>query len=82
MISVLIFTFYIINQIPIFIQHLTQLVFWIPVIKSNLMEVSEQPRGETSALNVMAIRDQRHENVSIQRTLLEDVDVAPPQGTA
>ena len=46
------------------------------------MEVSEQPRGETPALNVMAIRDQRHANVSKQRTLLVDVDVTPPQGAA
>ena len=61
------FTFYIINKISIFIQHLTLLVFWILVIKSNLTEVSEQPRGETTALNVIVIRDQRHANVSKQR---------------
>ena len=67
-ISILIFTFYIINQISIFIQHLTRLVFWILVIESNLTEVSEQPRDETPTLNVMA--------------LLVDVDVAPPQGAA
>ena len=67
-ISILIFTFYIINQISIFIEHLTRLVVWILVIKSNLTEVSEQPRGETPALNVMAIRDQRHANVSKQGT--------------
>ena len=36
------------------------------------MAVSEQPRGRTHALNVMAIGD-----VSKQRTLLVDVDVAP-----
>ena len=65
-----------------FIQHLIRLVFWILVIKLNLTEVSEQPRGKTPTLNVMVIRDQRHANVSKQRTLLEDVDVAPPQGTA
>ena len=82
MISILIFTFYIINQISIFIQHLTRLVFWILVIKSNLTEVSEQPRGETPALNVMMVRDQRHADVSKQRMLLEDVDVAPLQGAA
>ena len=81
-ISILILTFYIINQISICIQHLTQLVFWTLVIKSNLTEVSEQPRGETPTLNVMAIRDQRHANVSKQRILLEDIDVALPQGTA
>ena len=69
-------------KITFFIQHITRLVFWILVIKSKLTEVSEQPRGETPALNVMAIRDQRHANVSKQRTLLEDVDVAPPKGAA
>ena len=66
----------------IFIQHINRLVFWILVIKSNLTEVSEQPRGEIPALNVMAKRDQLHANVSKQTTLLVDVDVAPPQGTA
>ena len=76
------FTFYIINQISIFIPHQTRLVFWILEIKSNLKEVSEQPRGETPALNVMAIRDQRHANVSKQRTLLVAVDVALPKGAA
>ena len=81
-ISIFIFTFYIINQISNFIQHLTRLVFWILVIKLNLLEVSKQPRGETPAFNVMAMRDQRHANVSKQRTLLEDVDVVPPQGAA
>ena len=82
MISILIFTFYFINQISIFIQHLTRLVVWILVIKSGTAEVSEQPRGETQAFNVMAIRDKCHSNVSKQRTLLVDVDVAPPQGAA
>ena len=62
--------------------HLTRLVFWILVIKSNLTEVSEQPKGETPALNVMAIRDQRLAKVSKQRTLLVDIDIAPPQGAA
>ena len=81
-ISILIFKFYIFNQISIFIQHLTRLVFWILVIKSNLAKLSEQPRGETPVFNIMAICDQRHANVSKQRTLLEDVDVAPPQGAA
>ena len=51
-------------------------------IKSNLMEELGQPRGENPALNIMAIRDRRHANVSKQRTLLVDVDVAPPQGAA
>ena len=35
-----------------------------------------------SALNVMAIRDQRHENVSKQTTLLAGDDVTPPIGAA
>ena len=47
-------------------------------IKYYLTKVFEQPRDGTPALNVMAIRDQRHTNVSKQRTLLADVDVAPP----
>ena len=45
------------------------------------MENLEQPRGGTPALNVMAIRGQRHANVSKQTTLLADVDVAPPHST-
>ena len=35
-----------------------------------------------SALNVMAIRGQRHINASKQTTLLAGVDVAPPNGAA
>ena len=46
------------------------------------MEVLEQPGGGISAFNVMVISDQRHANVSDQRTLLADVDVAPPEGMA
>ena len=34
------------------------------------------------ALNVMAICDQRHINVSKQTKLLAGVDVAPPNGAA
>ena len=81
-ISMFMFTFYIIIQLSIFIQHLTRLVFYISVIKSSLTEVSEQPRDETPALNVMEIRDQRHANVNKQRMLLVDVEVAPPKGAA
>ena len=77
-ISILIFAFYIISLLSIFIKHLTRVAFWILVIKSNLNEVSEQPRGKTPALNVMEIYDQGHANVSKQRTLLVDVEVAPP----
>ena len=42
------------------------------------MEGLEQPRGGTPMLNVMAICDQ----VSKQRMLLADVDVASPHGAA
>ena len=38
-------------------------------------------RGGTPALNVMAIRNQRHANVSKQRTLLADADIAPHHGS-
>ena len=41
----------------------------------------EQPGGGTPALNVMAISGQCHTNVSKQRMLLADVNIAPPQGT-
>ena len=37
----------------------------------------EQPKRQISALNVMAIRVQRHANVSKQETLLEGLDVSP-----
>ena len=50
-------------------------------IKYCLTEVLEQPGGGIPALNVKAIRDQRHANVSKQTPLLDDVDVAPPYGT-
>ena len=43
--------------------------------------VLEQPGGGTPALNIMAIRDQRHANVSKHRTLLAVVNVAPTHGT-
>ena len=81
-IEILIFTFYIINQIYIFIRHLTRLVFWILVIKTNLTEVSEQQRGGPPALNVMAMRDQRHANVSKQRMLSVGADIALPHSSA
>ena len=47
-----------------------------------LSEVLEQPESGTPMLYVMAIRDQLHENVSKQRTLLIDGDIAPPHGMA
>ena len=46
------------------------------------MEVLEQLGDGTPALKAMAIRDQRHANVSKQRTLLADADVVPHHGSA
>ena len=60
-------------------QHLAS--FSIFRIKYCLREVLEQPGGGIPALNVKAIRDQRHANVSKQTPLLADVDVALPYGT-
>ena len=74
MISILILTFYIINHISIIILHPIALVFLIFGTKYCLTEVFEQPRGETPAFNVMAIRGQRHAHFSKQSTLLVDVD--------
>ena len=82
MISTLIFTFYIISQIYFIILYQIRLVFLIFENKYCLMEVLEQLRGGTSALNAMAIRDQRHANLSKQRTLLADADVVPHHGSA
>ena len=81
MISVLIFTFYIINEISIVILHPVRLVFPIFRIKYCLTDVLEQPGCRTPTLNIKAIRDQRHANVSKQKTLFADVDVAPPHDT-
>ena len=81
MISILLFTFYIINQICFIILYQIRLVFFIFEIKYRLTEVLEQPGGG-GALNVMAIRDQRHANVSSQRMLLADADVSPHHGSA
>ena len=81
MISILIFTFYIINKIYFIYLAQTGHVFRIFRIQSYLTEVLEQPIGGTPALNVMAIRGKSHANVSKQNgTLLAGVDVAPPQG--
>ena len=57
MISILIFTFYIINQRCITILSQIRLGFLIFEIKYCLTEVLEQPEDGTPALNVMAIRD-------------------------
>ena len=40
--------------------------------------ILEQPKRQIFALNVMAIRDQRHVNKSKQTTSLVGFDVAPP----
>ena len=66
----------------IIILYQTRLVFLIFGIKYCLTEVLAQPGGGIPALNVMAIRDQRHANVSKQRTFLADADVAPHHGSA
>ena len=39
----------------------------------------EQPKRRFPALNVMAIRVQRHANVIKQATLLGNIDVGPPK---
>ena len=75
----LIFTFYIISQVSILNFHLTWLVFRISGIKAGITEVSEQSKRQISALNVIAIRDQRHANVSKQTTVWDGVDVGPLQ---
>ena len=82
MISIFIFTFYIINQICFIILYQIRLVFLILEIKYCLTEVLEQRGGGTPPLNVMALRDQRHANVSKQRTLLADADVNRHHGSA
>ena len=42
----------------------------------------EQPKRRIFAPNVMAIRDQRQDNKSKQKTSLAGFDVAPPIGVA
>ena len=81
-ISIFIFTFHIINQVSIFDFHITRLVLQKFSIKSDITEVSEQPKCQLSALNVMAICDQRHASVSKRTTLQVGDDVAPPIGAA
>ena len=70
------------NQVSSFDFHITRLVLHIFWIKSDITEVSEQPKCQHSALNVIAICDQRHANISEQTTLLAGDDVAPPIGAA
>ena len=82
MILIVIFTFYIINHIAIIFLNPIRLIYIIFIIKYCLTEVLEQPGAGTPVLIFMAISDQFHANVSKQRRLLADVDVAPPHGTA
>ena len=65
----------------IIILHPVRLVYLIFRINYSLTEGLKHLGGGTPALNAMAIRDQRHTHVSKQRTLLADVEVAPPHGT-
>ena len=81
MISNLIFIFYIINQICFIILYQIRLEYLIFEIKYCLTEVLEQPGGGTPTLNVIDTRYQRHANVSKQRNLLADADVAPHHGS-
>ena len=79
-ISILIFTFYIINQTYLIIFHPNSLVI---LEKWNILivtEVLEQPANESPVHNVVAIHEWRHANVDKQRKLLVDVDVTPPRG--
>ena len=68
--SILIFTFYIINQITIIILHPIKLVFLIFRIKYGLTEVLEQPGGGTSVLNVIQIMSVNKEHYWLMSTLL------------
>ena len=54
MISILIFTFYVINQISIIILHPIRLVFLMFKTKCCLTEVLEQPGGDSPTLDIMA----------------------------
>ena len=79
-ISILIFTFYIINQTYLIIFHPNLLVI---LEKWNILivtEVLEQPANESPVHNIVEILEWRHANVDKQRMLLADVDVTPPRG--
>ena len=81
-ISILIFTFYIINQIYLIIFHSNSLVILDKWNILFLTEVLEQPANESPVHNVVVIREWRHTNVDKQRKLLVDVDVTSPRGAA
>ena len=81
-ISILIFTFYIINLIYLIIFHPNSLVI---LEKWNILfvtEVLEQTANESTVHDVVAIREWRHTNADKQRKLLVDIDVTPPRGAA
>ena len=80
LISILVFTFYIINQSYLIIFHPTLSVILIEWNNSFVTEVFEQAGSETHEHNVMVIHEWRHANVDKQRTLSADVDVTPPRG--
>ena len=82
MISIFIFTFFIIYLVSFLDFHTTRLVSQIFCIKSDIAEVLEQPKCQLSALNVMAICDQCHTNVSKQTMLLAGDDFGPPISAA
>ena len=71
----LIFTFY--YQSSFIFFFITWLVFQIFWIKSDITYGLEKPKRQISALNVMAIRVQRHTNARKQATLLDGLDVSP-----
>ena len=68
-ISIIIFTFYIINQIYLIIFHLTPLFILIKWNNLFAIEVLEQPGSKTRVHvhNVVTIREWRHINVDKQR---------------
>ena len=70
-ISIFIFTFYIINQVSIFDFHITIIISFCRYFELNL-----------SVLIVMAIYDQRLANISKQTMLQAGYDIAPPIGAA
>ena len=51
-------------------------------IKYCLTKVLEQQGGGTPVLNVMVILEQHHANISKQRRIFADINIAPPHGMA
>ena len=79
-ISIVIFTFYIINQIYLIIFHPTPSFIVIKWNISFVTELLEQPGSETWEHNVVAMRGWRQANVDKQIRLLAEVEVTPPRG--